>query len=182
MDADKNCAQLTSDQIGSFKSAIVDWVGIAMYLQRRLYEAKSAMVRPGRDEALAPEIPRMQLAMGEVHFLSVSLRQINEHLNYLSPYLDGKMLAAANAYQGRYTGSELKSIRDVFEHRAKYLAGKGDFQEKIKEPGSLASFGGTARTKHESSLTIGSLGYKADISDLMQRVRQIKTSFTADDD
>ncbi len=171
-------AELNIDQIGSFISGVIDWCGIALYLQRRLGEAKKSMISIGKDQPPDPEIPRMQLAMGEVHFLAVYLRHINEYLGYLLPQIEGNMLAAASAYRGKYSSSELKSIRDVFEHRAQYLAGMGNNQASIKNPRSLASFGGILKKDKSSSLKIGSLGYEADISELMQTVQQVKNSYS----
>ena len=75
----------------------------------------------------------------DAHMLVLSLRQINEHLRELravaSLWTD-EVTRAVDEFHRHYGTEALRDMRDMLEHSAEYVAGKGRKPNRIVDPGA----------------------------------------------
>lgn len=60
------------------------------------------------------------------HMIAISLRQVNEHVTELSSSAlwQGELAKRGKEFQSIFRSDDIRDLRDVLEHGAKYLAGK----------------------------------------------------------
>ena len=73
----------------------------------------------------------------DAHMIGISLRQIDEYAKQLSnyPLWSDEVAAKGNVFRSAYGSSKLRDMRNVLEHGAEYLAGKGDKPHLVVDPG-----------------------------------------------
>ena len=90
--------------------------------------------------------------LGEAHVLAICLRQIQEHLEQLRRLKHGgfrtpRIARATERFFRAYNTADLKNLRDLLEHQADYVAGKGDKRHLVVDLKESVSFGNDASGK-----------------------------------
>jgi hypothetical protein len=68
--------------------------------------------------------------------IAISLRQIDEYARKLEacPLWSGAIAETGSAFRKLVASEELRNLRDVVEHSAEYIAGKGRKPELVQDP------------------------------------------------
>src|SRR5207249_6823048 len=65
--------------------------------------------------------------LSDAHLLVIGCRQVDRHLTFLEKlgFRTSRMEQAAQLFFGAYNTTDLRDLRDLLEHQADYIAGKG---------------------------------------------------------
>ena len=72
----------------------------------------------------------------DAHMIALCLRQIDEYARELEacPLWSGAIAEKGSAFREIMTSQELRNLRDIVEHSAEYIAGKGRKPELVQDP------------------------------------------------
>lgn len=75
-------------------------------------------------------------APGDAHMIAICLRQIDEYARELEacPLWSGAIAETGLAFRKLVASEELRNLRDVVEHSAEYIAGKGRKPGPVQDP------------------------------------------------
>ena len=179
---------LQPDQVRRLRAGITHWVRILDVVAHRLVTEGPERFDEFRTSGSLQDLDRTeflkltQAVYGlrvDAHMVVLSLRHIDEHLCQLkeSSVLSGSEIAAAEEFWRHFNSEEIRDMRNLLEHSALYLAGRGRKMKLVKEPddwpGLLASngkleklfvFGNTyvVRTVIESAVAVARAVQKTD--------------------
>lgn len=72
----------------------------------------------------------------DAHLVPLSLRHIDEHLRQLkgSSLWTDQVAALATEFWQEYNSEEIRNLRNLLEHSAEYVAGRGTKRELVEDP------------------------------------------------
>jgi hypothetical protein len=75
-------------------------------------------------------------APSDAHMIAICLRQIDKYARELEacPTWSGSIAETGSAFRKLMASKELRNLRDVVEHSAEYIAGKGRKLELVQDP------------------------------------------------
>ncbi len=122
---------LTDRQRLLLVSDLRTWINIAASVSRHIIEEPEELHEIVRDSkgSFNPDPKQvaiiLRVAVVNVHTLAIALRQIDRHVQLLTPEWSGELASRGAKFRTLFASSEMQDFRDVLEHSADYVADRG---------------------------------------------------------
>jgi hypothetical protein len=112
--------------------------------------------------------------LADAHDLAIGIRQIDEHLQHLknlkrAGFRTPQIKQAAKQFFSAYKSADVKNLRDLLEHQAEYIVGRGDKRHLVVDLKQSVSFG-TDAPEEEQPLWVSVFGRKCRIDRIARAV------------
>ena len=113
----------------------------------------------------------------DAHLLAIGIRQIEVHLQYLKKvgFSTPEIAQAAKQFFAACKTADLKNLRDLLEHQAEYIAGKGRKPHLVVDLKQSVSFESDAPGK-EQSLWVSVFGWKCQVDSIVRAVAALEVA------
>jgi len=135
---------LTAEQERRLASNLKKWARILDESARALSMSLDELMRLFREYDFSNLTPNqfrdvrssVFSAPADAHMLAISLRQIDEYARELegSSLWSGGIARTGAAFRSLFASEEARNLRDVVEHSAEYIAGKGRKPDLVQDP------------------------------------------------
>lgn len=112
---------------------------------KEITELVEPLVAVAKDERVAFEW------LSNAHLLAIGIRQIEQHLRRLKSagFRTPQIRQAAKQFFNAYKSADVKNLRDLLEHQADYIAGKGEKPRLVVDLKQSVSFGSDSTGSEE---------------------------------
>jgi len=112
------------------------------------------------------------------HLLAIGIRQIERHLQYLEKevgFRTTEIAQAAKQFFDVYNSTDVKNLRDLLEHQADYIVGKGEKPRLVVDMKQSVSFGSDA-SGNEQAVWVSVFGWKCQVDSIVRAVAALEVA------